>query len=85
MILGEKLIPQYETQFEDMSSRLQKWVDKDYDLSLINYNLLFPLLKKLIEAGNKNALEVLNTKIVNSDDTNVKTWLKSTDLIKFLE
>ncbi|MGV9173171.1 MAG: leucine-rich repeat domain-containing protein [Promethearchaeia archaeon] len=52
---GKYKIPP-ETEFWAHCSNLQAWVENDYDTRLLHSNIAFPLLKELVEAGDKKAL-----------------------------
>ncbi len=53
-----------ETEFMVHCSNLQAWSENGYDSDLLHYNLSFPLLKKLSEAGDKRARKVFKEEIV---------------------
>jgi hypothetical protein len=52
-----------ETEFWGHCSNLQVWAENEYNTNLLNYNLAFPLLKKLSEEGDKIAQKVFKEEI----------------------
>lgn len=73
---SDKISP--EAEFWGHCSNLQVWVEMNYDTRILHSNLAFPLLKKLVEAGDVNAKRVLKEEIViryvNGNET-VQTYL----------
>jgi hypothetical protein len=59
--LKNKLDP--VTEFTKHSSNLQTWYEHDYNTILLNRNISFPLLKKLVEVGDQNAKRVFKEEI----------------------
>ncbi|MGV9198641.1 MAG: hypothetical protein ACOC4M_07355 [Promethearchaeia archaeon] len=51
------------TEFWGHCSNLQAWYENNYDTRILHRNLAFPLLKKLVEAGDKKAKKVLKEEI----------------------
>ena len=67
-----------EEEFKGHCSNLQAWVDNDYNTRLLDKKLAFPLLKKLVEAGDLLAQKVLPRDIVsrfNADNLEVRKYL----------
>ena len=52
-----------ETEFWAHCSNLQVWVENNYNSGLLHSNLAFPLLKKLVEAGDVKAKQVFKEEI----------------------
>lgn len=52
-----------EQEFWGHCSNLQVWVEHGYDTRLLHSNLAFPLLKKLVEAGDPLAKKVIKEEI----------------------
>ena len=59
--VGYRIPP--ETEFWGHCSNLQVWTENNYDTRLIHRNLAFPLLKRLIEAGDPVAERVFKEEI----------------------
>jgi len=59
---GNRLISA-ETEFWGHCSNLQAWHDNYYDTRLLHSNLAFPLLKKLVEAGDPRARKAFKDEI----------------------
>ncbi|MHA1277575.1 MAG: leucine-rich repeat domain-containing protein [Candidatus Helarchaeota archaeon] len=55
-----------ELDFFVNCSNLQAWVEHDYDIRLLDYNLAFPLLKELAKRGNKRAAMRFKEQLVQS-------------------
>ena len=53
-----------EVEFWGHCSNLQTWVENNYDTRLIHSYLSFPLLKKLTDVGDKNAIKVFKLEII---------------------
>ena len=53
-----------DTEFWGHCSNLQAWVENEYDTSLLHSNLAFPLLKRLVKAGDQGAKRVFKEEIV---------------------
>ncbi len=53
-----------EVEFWGHCSNLQTWVENNYDTCLIHSYLSFPLLKKLTDVGDKNAIKVFKHEII---------------------
>ena len=52
-----------EAEFWGHCSNLQVWIENDYDTRLLHSNLAFPLLKKLVNAGDLTAKKVFKEEI----------------------
>lgn len=52
-----------ETQFWAHCSNIQTWAEHDYDSKMLHSNLSFPLLKKLVEAGDLIARKVFKEEV----------------------
>jgi len=73
----------------DLLDNLQAWVENNYDTRLLHSNLAFPLLKKLVDAGDKLAKAVFKEEVIERlMDGNLNTILFILDqgyLDKFLK
>ena len=77
-----------ETEFWGHCSNLQVWYENNYDTRLIHSNLAFPLLKRLVEAGDVNAKRVFKEEIVNryiEGNETVQTYLMEQGYLTNLE
>ncbi len=77
-----------ETEFWAHSSNLQSWYENSYDTEVLHSNLAFPLLKKLVEAGDKFAEKVFKSEIMKrfrSGNLNVMTFLIKEGFLDFLD
>jgi len=77
-----------ETEFWGHCSNLQVWYENNYDTRLIHSNLAFPLLKRLVEAGDVNAKKVSKEEIVNryiEGNETVQTYLMEQGYLTNLE
>jgi len=84
---GNVLIPP-ETEFWGHCSNLQVWYENNYDTRLLHSNLAFPLLKKLVEAGDVNAERVFKEEIVKrfiKGNETVQTYLKEQQYLVVLK
>lgn len=52
-----------ETEFWGHCSNLQAWEENNYNTRLLHRNLAFPLLKRLFEVGDPNAIRVFKEEI----------------------
>jgi len=52
-----------EEEFWGHCSNIQVWVEHEYDTRLLHRNLAFPLLRKLVEAGDNSAKRVFKEEI----------------------
>jgi len=52
-----------KTEFWGHCSNIQVWIEHDYDTRLIHRNLSFPLLKKLSDLGDPNAIKMFKDEI----------------------
>lgn len=76
-----------ETEFWGHCSNLQVWAELNYDSRLLKSNLSFPLLKKLVEAGEKKARAVFNEEIAKrliNGSNNVVTYLVNENYVQYL-
>ncbi len=67
-----------ETEFWAHCSNLQAWTENNYNTNLLHSNLAFPLLKKLVEAGDLAAKKVFKEEIAKrfmSGNVNIITYL----------
>ncbi len=71
-------------KFNDICMKFRNWSKNDYDINLLDFKLMFPLLKKLIDAGDKRALIALKEKLINIDDPNIFVWLKTYSLTNYI-
>ena len=77
-----------ETEFWGHCSNLQVWYENSYDTRLLHSNLAFPLLKKLVEAGDLNAKRVFREEIVKryiKGNETVQTYLIELNYLNFLK
>ncbi|MFW9894332.1 MAG: hypothetical protein ACFFD7_00845 [Candidatus Thorarchaeota archaeon] len=76
-----------EEEFMGHCSNLQAWVENNYDTRLIHYNLAFPLLKKLTEAGDPQAKKIFKEEIAkryNSGFPSVVKYLEEEGYLEYL-
>ena len=69
----ETLFPSIEKKFDDVCSKIQKWVENNYEIGHLNLALTLSLLKKLDEAGEDNTINILMDKLKLSD---IFSWIK---------
>ena len=84
---GDHTIMTPEAEFWGHCSNLQAWVENDYDTRLLHSNLSFPLLKKLVEAGDPKARKVFKDEIflrLESKEENVAVMLIEKGYLSFL-
>ncbi|UCC20185.1 MAG: hypothetical protein JSV62_02560, partial [Promethearchaeota archaeon] len=78
-----------EEEFWAHSSNLQTWYENKYDSDLLHSNLSFPLLKKLMEVGDKDAEKVFKKEIIRKFEESEKNlFVKTIDYLiiqKYLE
>ncbi len=75
------------TEFWGHCSNLQVWSEQNYDTRLLKSDLAFPLLKKLVDAGDQKARNVFKEEIakrLSSGYYNVIEYLFEQDYIKYL-
>ncbi len=92
-VQSEDEIPDLELKAKDEfwghCSNLQAWAENNYDTHLLHSNLAFPLLKKLVDAGDKLAKAVFKEEVMERlMDGNLNTILFILDqgyLDKFLK
>ncbi|MCK4285199.1 MAG: hypothetical protein KAX18_03305 [Candidatus Lokiarchaeota archaeon] len=78
------LIPP-ETEFWGHCSNLQVWAESDYDTRLIHSNLVFPLLERLYQAGDKIATKVFKEEIAKRYESGYRPvieYLKKNNYLK---
>jgi len=76
-----------ETEFWGHCSNLQVWAENNYNSRLLHSNLAFPLLKKLVEAGDVKAKKVFKEEIAKRLESGFPTvveYLIQEDYIKYL-
>ncbi len=69
------------------ASNLQVWVESGYDSRLLHRNIAFPMLKKLVDAGDKKARQIFNEEIVSRYTSNfepVVTYLINEGYLNYL-
>jgi len=77
----------HETEFWAHCSNLQVWAENNYKSCLLHSNLAFPLLKKLVEAGDPQAKKVFKEEIVKRLESGyppVIEYLVREDYTRFL-
>jgi len=65
-----------EVQFWAHCSNLQVWSENEYDTRLLHSNIAFPLLKKLTEVGDKQALKVFKEEIAKRMESGYEPVIK---------
>jgi len=83
-VQNETITP--EQEFWGHCSNLKAWYENDYDTRLLHSNLAFPLLRALVEAGDKSARKILKTEILErleSGHPNVFRSVLSAGLLKY--
>ena len=76
-----------EVEFWGHCSNLQVWYENNYNTKLIHRNLAFPLLKKLMEAGDNLAKKMFKEEIAkrfNEGKEMVKEYLRKERYLEFL-
>lgn len=76
-----------KTEFWVHSSNFQVWVENDYDTSLLEKNLAFPLLKKLSELGDQRAKRCFKEEIARrylTGSFNTKQYLTGERYLNYL-
>ena len=69
-----------EQEFQAHCSNIQDWVENNYDTRILHSNLSFPLLKMLIEAGDKRARNIFKEEIAKryvEGNINVRRFLQT--------
>ncbi|MFX1434659.1 MAG: hypothetical protein ACFFB1_12860 [Promethearchaeota archaeon] len=77
-----------EVEFWGHCSNLQAWVEYNYDTRLLHKKLAFPLLKKLVDAGDLHAKQTLKEEIANRIETgypNVVRYLTERKYLYYLD
>lgn len=59
----DTLFPSIKKKFDDVCSKIQKWVDNNYELGHLDLALTLLLLKKLDEAGEDDVIKILMDKL----------------------
>ena len=76
-----------ETEFWGHCSNLQAWYENKYDTNILVTYVAFPLLKKLTEVRDPQAIKVFKEEIAkrySSGDPNVKEYLKTEGYLDYL-
>lgn len=76
-----------ETEFWGHCSNIQAWYENGYDTRLLHSNLAFPLLQKLTEVGDPQALKVFKEEIAeryNNGIESVRKYLKEQEFLNYL-
>ncbi|MHA2366788.1 MAG: hypothetical protein ACXAC7_22750, partial [Candidatus Hodarchaeales archaeon] len=84
-IQNETITP--EQEFWGHCSNIQSWVENNYNTRLLHSNLAFPLLKKLVDAGDERAKRMLKVEIMErleSGHPNVIISILSAGLSNYL-
>lgn len=84
---NKSIIPA-ETEFWGHCSNLQAWAEHDYDTRLLHRSLAFPLLKKLVRAGDPKARKVFKEEIarrLESGNNMVIAFLIQEDYLSFFK
>ena len=77
-----------ETEFWGHCSNLQVWYENHYDTRILHSNLAFPLLKRLVEAGDVRAKRVFREEIVSryiKGNETVQNYLMEEKFLTVLE
>ena len=77
-----------EEEFFGHCSNIQAWVENNYDTSILHTNIAFPLLKKLVDAGDPKAKRVFREEIakrIMCGYLPVINYLFDEDYLDFLE
>jgi small GTP-binding protein len=75
------------TEFWGHCSNLQAWYENDYDTRILHRNLAFPLLRALMETGDKQAKRVFKEQLalrLESGHSSVVLFLVKEDYLKYL-
>lgn len=86
-ISGQEFYLGAKSKFWGHCSNLQAWYENKYDTRLLHSNLLFPLLKKLTEAGDSLAKRVFKEEIAKrytSNNTTVREFLRIEGYLDYL-
>jgi hypothetical protein len=76
-----------ETEFWGHCSNIQTWYENGYDTRLLHRNIAFPLLKALVEAGDRLAIKVFKEEIamrLESGYPSVVRYLFNQGYLKYL-
>ncbi len=76
-----------ETEFWGHCSNLQTWAELDYDTRILHRNISFPLLKRLVDAGDPKAKRVFKDEIAYrflSNNELVQIYLLKAGLLEYL-
>ncbi len=85
---GHPTLIEPRTEFWGHCSNIQAWAENDYDTRLLHRNLAFPLLKKLVEAGDPKAKRVFKEEIairLSSRHPTVFSFLYQQGYLKYLD
>ena len=74
-----------EVKYNEICLKFEEWSEKNYNTNLLETRLLYPLLKKLIEAGDVRALDTLNEKIILNQDPDILINLKTYNLAEYVD
>lgn len=74
-----------ELEFFAHYSNLQAWVENNYDTRILASNLSFPLLKKLVKNGDKEARKIFKDEIAKRLETGFMPTVKFLILNKYLD
>ncbi len=75
-----------EIEFFGHCSNLEAWAENNYDTTILDYRLSFPLLRELVDAGDPVAKEVLSNEVekrLKSDYPNVINYLIKEGYLKY--
>ncbi|TFG00621.1 MAG: leucine-rich repeat domain-containing protein [Promethearchaeota archaeon] len=85
---GNPSLIEPRTEFWGHCSNIQAWAENDYDTRLLHRNLAFPLLKRLVEAGDPKAKRVFKEEIairLSSRHQTVFNYLYLQGYLKYLD
>lgn len=84
---NKKIQKSPETEFWEHCSNLRIWSEKGYNTNLLSHSLAFPLLEKLVEAGDSIAKKVFKKEIakkIKSGYWSIVEYLVMEGFIKYL-
>lgn len=85
---GNPTLIEPQMEFWGHCSNIQAWAENDYDTRLLHRNLAFPLLRKLVEAGDPKAKRVFKEEIairLSSRHQTVFNYLFHQGYLKYLD
>jgi hypothetical protein len=85
---GNPSLLEPKMEFWGHCSNIQAWAENDYDTRLLHRNLAFPLLKKLVEAGDPRAKRVFKEEIairLSSRHQTVFNYLYHQGYLRYLD